>query len=250
MDEPLAPGTPEEVAGMILEKWPRHSTFHPVEFMHEHHIDPDMMRDAIDVLRSVWRLTETRIPDWYEETYNTRMFLTDKRNARHGTHGHYSDMCRLFRSSADERFEDGMNSHFSLEMKRIIREGGDAAVYAIRAVMSMKGVNTSVAAEALRWLGHMEHRPTHQSRRHVLEWALESASADMRDGAAIGIEALGDPESMPRVERAARAEQVDYIRNYMNNVAEHLRYVATGRHFPNDGAMEITVAADARAGSR
>lgn len=235
MGKSQEPATPELVAGMILEGEPRDRPFHPTEFMFEHNIEYGLMRDAVEVLRKTGHLTEKQVPGWPEESHVTEMFLTDKRSAGRARRGPYPELYSIFRGAAGERFEDGMDSRFSLELKRIIRERGGAAVHAARAIMSGGRANHAVAAEALIWMGRMRDSATHRSRRRVLEWGLESPSPMVRDGAATGIEALDDPESILRLKRAARVEQVDWLRSYMKDVLKQLRWVAPRRHIPQDG---------------
>lgn len=235
MGESQEPATPEMVAGMVLRGEPRDRPFHPTEFMFEHNIEYDLMRDAIEVLRKTGHLTEKQVPGWPEESHVTEMFLTDKRSAGRAGRGPYPELYSIFRGAAGEHFEDGLNSHFSLELKRIIRERGDAAVHAARAIMAERRANHAVVAEAMIWMGHMRDSVTHQSRRRALEWGLESPSTIVRDGAATGIEAMDDPESIPRLKRAARVEKVDWLRLYMKDVLKQLRWVAPRRHIPQDG---------------
>lgn len=238
MDDPQEPSTPEEVAGMVLDMVPRGRPFHPTDFMHEHRIGCDLMRDAVEVLRRIGHLAERQVPGWPEGSRVTEMYLMDKRGARRARRGSYPQLYRLFHGSRSEVFEDGMDSDFSLELKRIIREHGDTAVHAARSIMSTKDADAELVAEAMRWLGLMRDSATHQSRRRVLEWALESRHTSVRDGAAIGIEAMDDPESMPRLRLAVRSEQADWLRSYMKDVLKQMKWTAPRRHIPKAGTVE------------
>ena len=208
---------------MVLGTVPRGRPFHPTDFMHEHRIGYDLMRDAVEVLRRTGHLAERQVPGWPEGSHITEMYLMDRRGVRRARRGPYPGLYQLFRGIPSEVFEDGMDSRFSLELKRIIREHGDTAVHAARSIMSLKDVNPEVVAEAMRWLGHMRDSATHQTRRRVLEWALESPYGSVRDGASLGIEAMDDPESIPRLERAAGAEECGWLKKHMDGVLEQLR---------------------------
>jgi hypothetical protein len=113
----------------------------------------------------------------------------------------------LFAVATDQRFEDGMESEFSNELVTLVEEHGDAAVTAIAHLILSEIVSAEVAAEALRWLGRMDHVPTYNTRLWLLERGLFCSSAQVRDGAALGLAAMDNPHAITYLKQAIQREK-------------------------------------------
>lgn len=113
----------------------------------------------------------------------------------------------LFAAATDQYFEDGMESAFSRELIALIEEHGEAALKAITPLITSEIANDEVAAEALRWLGRMDHAPTYTARLWLLEQSLFCSSAQVRDGAALGLAAMDDSHAITYLEQAIEKEK-------------------------------------------
>lgn len=128
----------------------------------------------------------------------------------------------LFEEARDEIFEDGMESDFSRKLIALVRRHGNAAVEAIASLIAEEGADPEVSAEALRWLGHMEHPWSYNSRRWLLEWSLLSSLPRVRDGAALGLASLDDPAAIPYLVQAIKREPYAQLREDMQQVLAQL----------------------------
>ncbi len=128
----------------------------------------------------------------------------------------------LFEKARDEFFEDGMESVFSRKLVSLVQEYGNAAVEAIASLTFEGKANAEVAAEGLRWLGHMDHPSSYDSRRRLLEKSLFSSSARIRDGAALGLASLDDPAAIPNLGKAIEREPHAELREDLEQVLAQL----------------------------
>jgi hypothetical protein len=143
-------------------------------------------------------------------------------------------MAALFAAAKDEYFEDGMESEFSRGLIRLIGEYGEKAVIELAFLILHDQVNAEIAAEALRWLGHMEGpggpAPTqsrqdmrsYQRRLWLLERSLFTTSARLRDGAALGLASLDDPHAIRHLRKAIAQEPYPELRSDMVQVLAQL----------------------------
>lgn len=130
---------------------------------------------------------------------------------------------KLFYDARDETFEDGMGSFFSTSLIHIVRDHGAAAVRALERMISATDVNVEAAEESLRQMGRMDDEKTHRYRLSLLERALESPNARIRDAASVGIEAMDDPAAIESLQRAIGSELHEQLRQNFTDVLEQLR---------------------------
>ncbi|MGH7451784.1 MAG: hypothetical protein ACRENG_10590 [bacterium] len=128
----------------------------------------------------------------------------------------------LFAAATDQRFEDGMESEFSNELVALVEEHGDTAVKAIAHLIISEIVSAEVAAEALRWFGRMDHMPTYNARLWLLERSLFCSSAQVRDGAALGLAAMDDPHAITYLKQAIQKEKHAALREDLTQVLMQL----------------------------
>lgn len=127
-----------------------------------------------------------------------------------------------FKEAIEQDFEDGMESEFSRRLPSLLRNYGIFAVQEIAHVITRGRVNSEVVSEALRWLGRMDDPATHSSRLWILEKSLALTSAQVRDGAALGLASMDDPDAIPSVKRAIERENYIELRKDMKQVLEDL----------------------------
>ena len=128
----------------------------------------------------------------------------------------------VFGEALDQDFEDGMKSNFSEQLLSLVRRYGISAMSEISYLITHERVNSEVASEALRWLGRMSDPLTRSYRLWLLERSLASTSARVRDGAALGLGSMGDPEAVPYVRQAIERESCVELREDLEQVLEEL----------------------------
>jgi hypothetical protein len=118
---------------------------------------------------------------------------------------------KLLEVGKDEIFEDGMESNFSKGLIQLILEHGNNAVSDLAYYIVYEKAKPELSAEALRWLGLIDHPGTYGFRLWVLERSLQSSQAPVRDAAALGLSFLDDPHAIPYLRRAIEKESVDMM---------------------------------------
>ena len=130
----------------------------------------------------------------------------------------------LFALGREEQFEDGMETDFSRKLMMLVDEYGDEAIAVIDDLINRdERTNSEVASEALRWLGQMDNPLSHHHRLWLLERSLNHSSARVRDGAALGLAFLDDPNAIPYLERAIEKEPIEELRQDLKQILEQLK---------------------------
>jgi hypothetical protein len=130
---------------------------------------------------------------------------------------------RLIRASEDELFEDGMESEFSRSLVRFVRIYGEWTIDALTNLIVSEEINPAVAAEALRWLGKIDHPSSYHKRLWLLEKSLGARSHYVRDAAVLGLASMDDPRAIPYLEAAILVESVEELREDMEQVLVQLK---------------------------
>ena len=130
---------------------------------------------------------------------------------------------RLFAAAENEAFEDGFDSFFSLELRRMVLEYGDAAVRVASAFILTNRVAPNVAAEGLRCSGAW--RMPQLTRRGEAFWnaVLHARPMSCADGAVIGLSDLRDPHTISALKAAAAREDYELLRVNMLDLIRQLR---------------------------
>ena len=129
----------------------------------------------------------------------------------------------LIYEARDQQFEDGMDSEFSLGMRSTVASYGTTAVAVIeKHWRTIARIYPREFSEILVQLGRMDHEPTRDARRHLIESALQHPDAGLRDAAALGLDALGDPASEPALLRAIEGESVPAIEEMLSAMIRDL----------------------------
>ena len=134
----------------------------------------------------------------------------------------YSKIEQLIICDSGEIFEDGMESRFSRKLVALIKQYGNDAIDAIGELIRQRRMNVENVAEAMRWLGHIEHPPTHHKRLQLLTRGLVDEEYRVRDGAILGLESLGSPEAIPALEKAISSEKYPELRYDIQALVERL----------------------------
>ncbi len=127
-------------------------------------------------------------------------------------------------AAREQTFEDGMESDFSTDLTSILALYGNAAVMALSDLILNEKIDAEVASEALRWLGQMDDRQTHDERLRVVEQSLGCSSARVRDGASLALSFLDDPHAVPYLQEAIDREANPELREDMIQVLEQLEH--------------------------
>lgn len=133
------------------------------------------------------------------------------------------ELADLFAAANKEIFEDGMESKFSQELLRLVQLYGNLALETLVNLIIGEMVSSETAAEALRWLGDMDHPSTHQSRLWLAEQCLFCSSALIRDGAILALASLDDPMAISNLKLAIAFEQIPELRKDMEQVLAQLK---------------------------
>ncbi len=128
----------------------------------------------------------------------------------------------LFAGADPETFEEGFENDFSRRIVALVNQSGAQAVSAIHQCVAAPDVNPDVAAEALRWLGHIEDAATSDARCLVLESCLSHPSTSVRYGAILGLGYLEDIRSLPALRRAVDGEKSHALVSDLRHLIAHL----------------------------
>jgi hypothetical protein len=131
-----------------------------------------------------------------------------------------------FQAAADEAWQPGVASAFSRTLLALVKDDGDAAVAALERFVMNGRADPDLVAEALRWLGHLEHEPTHDARLRLLLGCLKSPSSQVRDAAGLGLALLDDPAALPALREAVEHEASPDLRHDLQQAVEQLEKAA------------------------
>ncbi len=138
---------------------------------------------------------------------------------------------RIFEAAKDEVFEDGTRSNISEALVSLVTENAQSTLKALRDLILNEKVNIEAASQALRWLGHMQHAPSHRLRLELLTQGLSSRSALVKDGAALGLSYLDDPRAIPDLQNAIEQERSMSLREDLQQVLSQLEDTARAASF-------------------
>jgi hypothetical protein len=155
-----------------------------------------------------WQLLDRHCPFDPEDAISTRL---------------ESEIEGLFGSARYETFEDGFDSTLSFELQRLVLRHGEMTLQIVSDLILEERVAPQAAAEALRCMGGMENPTTRETRRQLLERALDCSSHLTRDSAVIGLSDLRDPRSVTALERAAAREPYQLLQADMLTLIEDLK---------------------------
>ncbi len=118
------------------------------------------------------------------------------------------------------RFEDGVESSFSRDLRSIVEKEGKSAVIVLTKTLATADAN--VVAETLRTLARSEDSTSYDERRWLLEANLTAKSPLVRDVAVSGLALLADRRSIPALRRAVSQERISALRADMEEILREL----------------------------
>ncbi len=128
----------------------------------------------------------------------------------------------IFEAARDEHFEDGMESSISRTLVPLVEQYHTELAEFLFYCLVPGRVSPQVTAESLRWLGDMDHAPSQNWRRRLLERCLEAPSVAVRDAAGIGLASMDDPQAIPSVKGAITREPCAELRECLQQVLAQL----------------------------
>lgn len=131
---------------------------------------------------------------------------------------------RLFSMASFIALEHGMTNDFSMGLEAFIEKHGKPALRAVQDLILNEETASSIALEALQYIGNSDSKVWHDERRKMLERCLlASRSAWVRDGAGLGLASLDDPQSIPALEIAIAKESNKTLKEDLNLVLDQLK---------------------------
>lgn len=128
----------------------------------------------------------------------------------------------VLEAARDERFEDGMESSISRTLVPLVERYQTELAESLFYWLVPGRASPRVTAESLRWLGDMDHAPSHNWRRRLLERCLEAPSVAVRDAAGVGLASMDDPQAIPAVKDAIAREPSAELRQCLQQVLAQL----------------------------
>jgi hypothetical protein len=128
-------------------------------------------------------------------------------------------MIELHSQSKDE--DEGVT--FSHRLESLIIANDNVAIRSIDLAISGGGLKASVVGETLELIGRIEHPPTADLRRFLLEKNLFNRSGLVRDYSGIGLSLMDDPRSIASLELAVGREAHPALRKDFEQVLDQLR---------------------------
>jgi hypothetical protein len=139
----------------------------------------------------------------------------------------YVEFQELLSATDNENFEDDKESVFSKRLVCLVKKYGAVGIEVIQNIIFYKNkeINVELVAEAFRWLGHIDHPPSHATRLNLLELSLSFENSRLRDGAILGLSFLNDPHAVFYLKRAISRETSAELRKDMEQVLAQLESV-------------------------
>lgn len=124
----------------------------------------------------------------------------------------HAEMIACFVGVNTGEIEDGMTSDLGDKIIRLVKVHKDLATHLLAAIIHSKQVPPDALSHALRWIGRMKDDKTFHERLWLLRNCLKSSSPIIRDGAALGLAALGSPQAIPSLRQAIKNEKLPSLR--------------------------------------
>lgn len=133
------------------------------------------------------------------------------------------EIANLFSLATFIDLEPGMTNEFQEGLEEVVERYGAPALSAVESLILNEEIKSSIAMEALQYIGDTDSSRWHDERRTMLERCLlESQSAWVRDGAGLGLASLDDPRSIPKIEEAISYTTSQALREDLTLVLDQL----------------------------
>lgn len=153
---------------------------------------------------------------WVEES------STSADNSFHQRSLLYSIINRVWSWAAGEQFEAGIDNSFTLGIRSLIKTFGSVAVDALAEHIRGHLSSEEMVIEALKAIGDSGDRATLVSRMNALITFLKSDRDELREGALLGLELLGERAAVPYLKAASEGENDSFLRREFARVVNAL----------------------------
>lgn len=134
------------------------------------------------------------------------------------------DLKSIMEAAAEEIFEDGMESKFSLEFTELVSSAGSSALDAFVAARQTETVKDEVVAQAIRVVGRRaDDLGLREEALDTAEALLRDESSVVRDGAIIALAHLAGARAASILQAAAEEEPLGYLKDDMLAVLSQIR---------------------------
>jgi hypothetical protein len=129
----------------------------------------------------------------------------------------------IFRSIEEETLEDELEDEFAKSLLEYVNKYEGIAINEIQHFILKDELAPELAEATLRILGDIDHKPTYNYRRWLLEKALIHCSSPIvRDGANLGLSYMDDPHAIPYLKKAIQNEKLPLLRKVMVKTLDQL----------------------------
>jgi hypothetical protein len=119
--------------------------------------------------------------------------------------------------------EDGMTRQLGAQIATCIGDFGAAALEDLARVALRDQAPPEALSHAMRWVGRLSDPRTFQERLLMLTRSLEAPSDIVKDGATLGLVALGSAAAIPALDAAIAREKNTSLREDLLQAAAYLR---------------------------
>jgi hypothetical protein len=133
------------------------------------------------------------------------------------------EVMSVFEGIGLDELEDGMTAALGQRLDRFVERFGPGGIDALAGVLLAGDLPPELVSHTLRWLGRMRDPGSFHARLWLLRHSLRFPSPVVRDGAALGLAALGSPLAIPSLEAAIQRERYPGLRQDLRQVLEDLR---------------------------
>ena len=134
----------------------------------------------------------------------------------------HAEMISCFAGIRTGELEDGMTGDLGEKIINLVKVHKDLAIHLLAAIIYSKQVPADALSHALRWIGRIKHDETFHERLWLLRNCLKSSSPIIRDGAALGLAALGSHQAIPSLRDAIKNEKLPNLRADLEQVLNQL----------------------------
>lgn len=143
-------------------------------------------------------------------------------SAQYPSAGVERETLSIFAGLQTEELEDGMTNALGERVVDLVEKYNASAIMALASIISSEKVAPEVLSHSLRWLGRMKSPGSFRARLWLLRHSLLSSSPVIRDGASLGLAALGSPLAVPSLRAAIQRERSLQLRKDMKQVLDYL----------------------------
>lgn len=134
----------------------------------------------------------------------------------------HAEVLSYFDGLLMDELEDGMTLLLGERIFNVIETYGTPAIDALAGIIESQKVPVEALSHALRWVGRMRHPKSLHRRLWILRRSLLSSSPVVRDGAALGLAALGSPHAIPSLRAAIEREKLPALRADIERVLKQM----------------------------